>query len=83
MTRHQYGISALVSQASFGGKPVVASPNVGFFLRLASKFAKRLHGHAVKFMTLRLVHGLFHEVRAKSLRVLPATINILIYSENK
>ena len=31
---HQYGISALVSQTSFGGKPVVASPNFGFFLRL-------------------------------------------------
>ena len=34
VTRHQYGISALVSQTSFGGKPVVASPNVGCFLRL-------------------------------------------------
>ena len=32
--RHQYGISALVSQTSFGGKPVVASPNVSCFLRL-------------------------------------------------
>ena len=26
VTRHQYGISALVSQTSFRGKPVVASP---------------------------------------------------------
>ena len=34
VTRHQYGISALVSQTSFGGKPAVASPNVGCFLRL-------------------------------------------------
>ena len=34
VTRHQYGISALVSQTSFGVKPVVASPNVGCFLRL-------------------------------------------------
>ena len=34
VTRHQYGISALVSQTSFRGKPVVASPNVGCFLRL-------------------------------------------------
>ena len=34
VTRHQYGISVLVSQASFGGKPVIASPNVGCFLRL-------------------------------------------------
>ena len=34
MTRHQYGISALVSQTSFGEKPVIASPNVGCFLRL-------------------------------------------------
>ena len=33
--RHQYGISALVSQTSFrGGNPVVASANVGCFLRL-------------------------------------------------
>ena len=34
VSRHQYGISALVSQTSFGGKPVVASPNFSFFLRL-------------------------------------------------
>ena len=34
VTRHQYGISALVSQTSFGGKPVGASPNVGCFLGL-------------------------------------------------
>ena len=34
VTRHQYGISAPVSQASFGGKPVVTSRNAGFLLRL-------------------------------------------------
>ena len=35
VTRHQYGISALVSQTSFGGKPVVTGlRNVGCFLRL-------------------------------------------------
>ena len=34
VTRHQYGISALLSQTSFGGEPVVASPNYGSFLRL-------------------------------------------------
>ena len=35
MTRHQGGISALVSQTSLdGGKPVVASGYVGCFLRL-------------------------------------------------
>ena len=34
MTRHQYGISALISQTSFCGKPPVASRNVGCFLRL-------------------------------------------------
>ena len=33
-TRHQCGISAFVSQTSFGGEPVVASQNVGCFLRL-------------------------------------------------
>ena len=36
VTRHQYGISVLVSQTSFGGKPAVASPNVSCFLRLLS-----------------------------------------------
>ena len=36
--RHQYGISALISQTSFpGGKPVVASQNVCCFLRLNAK----------------------------------------------
>ena len=36
VTRNQYGISALVSETSFAGKPVVASPNVHVrcFLRL-------------------------------------------------
>ena len=34
MTRHQYGISALVSQTSFGGKPVVAWEDVSCFLSL-------------------------------------------------
>ena len=34
VTRHQYGISALVSQTSLRGKPVVASWIVGCFLRL-------------------------------------------------
>ena len=34
VTHHQYGISATVSQASFGGKPVVTSRNAGFLLRL-------------------------------------------------
>ena len=40
VTRHQYGISALVSQTSFGGKPVVASPNVGCFLRLLGIYSQ-------------------------------------------
>ena len=31
---HQYGISALVSHTSLGGKPVVATLNVGCFLGL-------------------------------------------------
>ena len=34
VTRHQYGISVLISQASFRGKPVVASRNVSCFLVL-------------------------------------------------
>ena len=32
--RHQHGISALVSQTSFRGKPEVVSKNVGSFVRL-------------------------------------------------
>ena len=35
---HQYRISVLVSQTSFAGKPVVASLNVGCFLRLRKFF---------------------------------------------
>ena len=35
LLRHQNGISALVSQTPFRGKPVVASRNVGCFLTLA------------------------------------------------
>ena len=34
-TRHQYGISEVVPQTLFRGKPVVASTNVGCFLMLA------------------------------------------------
>ena len=36
VTRHQYGISALVSHTSISGEPVVASPNVGCLLRLVA-----------------------------------------------
>ena len=35
VTRHQYGISALVSQTSFRGETMVASRNVGCFLMLS------------------------------------------------
>ena len=34
VTRYQYGISALFFRRHLAGKPVVASPNVGYFLRL-------------------------------------------------
>ena len=34
VTRDQYGLSMHVSQTHLTGKPVVASPNVGCFLRL-------------------------------------------------
>ena len=37
VTRHQYGISALVSQTSFGGVTVAGVANVGCFLRLPSR----------------------------------------------
>ena len=35
VTRHQYGISALVSQTSFCGETMVASRNVACFLMLS------------------------------------------------
>ena len=35
VTRHQYGISEVVPQTLFRGKPVLAATNVGCFLRLA------------------------------------------------
>ena len=34
VTRHQYGISTLVSQTPFRGETVLASRDVGCFLRL-------------------------------------------------
>ena len=37
VTRHQYGISALVSRTSFGGEISGRSPNVGCFLKLEIK----------------------------------------------
>ena len=47
-TRHQYGISALVSQTSFGGKTVVASLNVDCFRRLLSRLPESLLAGYVK-----------------------------------
>ena len=40
--RHQYGISALVSQTSFRGKILVASQNVGCFLSLPIQYRRIL-----------------------------------------
>ena len=40
MTRHQHGISALVSEGHFAGKAVVVSRNVGCFLRLGCQLMK-------------------------------------------
>ena len=37
VTRHQYRISALASQTSFGGDTTVGVANVGCFLRLLSR----------------------------------------------
>ena len=48
VTRHQYGISALVSQTSFSGKPVVASLNVDCFRRLLSRLPESLLAGYVK-----------------------------------
>ena len=43
VTRHHYGISALVSQTSLAGKPVVAWPNVCCFLRLSATQRQKFH----------------------------------------
>ena len=51
VTRHQYGISALVSQTSFRGKPLVASQNVGCFLRLTLVILKIESGNDFSFET--------------------------------
>ena len=48
VTRHHYGISALVSQTSFSGNPVVASLNVDCFRRLLSRFPDSLLAGYVK-----------------------------------
>ena len=39
VTRHQYGISVLISQTLFGGKTAEASRNVVCFLRLLSSLS--------------------------------------------
>ena len=59
LMRHQYGISALVSQTSLGGEPVTASQNVGCFLRLniSLTFEKRTHHDEWERKTQRFFHG--------------------------
>ena len=48
VTRHQYGISALFLRRNLAEKPVVASPNVGCFLRLIYSFhQKRSNDYAL------------------------------------
>ena len=50
MTRHQYGISALVSQTSFFGETSGGVANVGCFLRLGKGFlAKRTNSISLHF----------------------------------
>ena len=48
VTPHQYGISTLISQASFSGNPVVASLNVDCFRRLLSRLPESLLAGYVK-----------------------------------
>ena len=43
VTRHHYGISALVSQKSLAGKTVVAWPNVCCFFRLSATQRQKFH----------------------------------------
>ena len=47
-TRHQYGISTLISQTSFSGNPVVASLNVDCFRRILSRLLENLLAGYVK-----------------------------------
>ena len=54
VTRHQCGISALVSLTSFGGKPFVESRNDGCFLRL---FIFRRCTWALVGVVLRTLHN--------------------------
>ena len=76
VTRHQYGISALVSHTSFGGKPVVASPNVCCFLGyLISRSLKVLsESQKIDFSTKRLqmafveLHDWWFDVQVKNER---------------
>ena len=56
MTRHQYGISALVSQTSFRGKPVEASRNVRSFLSLLQ--TAREVSLKARFFPFQVVSGL-------------------------
>ena len=50
VTRHQYGISAIVYQMCLPGKPVVASQNVGRFLRLG-RFGQFLQSYKLSTKT--------------------------------
>ena len=68
VTRHQCGISAVFSQTSFGRKPVIASPNVGCFLRVLDR---------KPLLNLRKKH---FELPAATLQTaFPRTQNLIIF----
>ena len=68
VTRHQCGISTLFSQTSFGGKPVIASPNVGCFPRVLDR---------KPLLNLRTKHW---ELSAATLQTaFPRTQNLIIF----
>ena len=51
---YQYGISILVPQHHFAGKPVVALQNINFFLRLGKRGSRVMHLQKIlKFLSAK------------------------------
>ena len=85
VTHHQYGIFALFYQTSFAGKPVMASQNVGCFLRLNTcQFTKAMqrksdvvHMHSLAFTFAFWIVGVYQSL------MLVAWANNSIYNLNR
>ena len=73
-SERQYGISAVIAQTSFRGKPVVTSRNIGCFLRLVQLSPNHIpNGFTYEFMIVSLISAGFkkHVSRPKGPRVCP------------